>query len=337
MSHLNRHQIAARDLAQKLKLEESLKPKLKTLFKEIGQKLNRQFVSSRQMTSASDFSAKLKVLLESHNKKVFKDFSGTVLNTLERDEGSIPVIDFASFSNQRNRDFIEKQSLIAVQQITKTNQKEINRSIALGASVFILKTEREIALLLRQPGTAKNARRITALLKKTNAINPQDIEEINQRLRRGERFTKEEIEAITDRIERSSAFFASPFALEGTGKEAESIFLERSKARVDFIAMSETQNAAEESKDNELLSLLLLGVIPSFSNKVWTTVGDDRVRETHMKADGQEQPVGTPFIVGGQLLKRPKDSSLGATQAETARCRCSSSIVGFVAPARPLA
>ncbi len=54
--------------------------------------------------------------------------------------------------------------------------------------------------------------------------------------------------------------------------------------------------------------------------KAWATQGDSVVRESHVAADGQTQPIGVPFTVGGALLDRPRDPNGPAS--ETANCRC---------------
>jgi HK97 family phage portal protein len=54
--------------------------------------------------------------------------------------------------------------------------------------------------------------------------------------------------------------------------------------------------------------------------RTWLSRRDDRVRESHRKADGQKQPVGSPFVVGNALLRFPCDP-LGPIE-EIAGCRC---------------
>lgn len=54
---------------------------------------------------------------------------------------------------------------------------------------------------------------------------------------------------------------------------------------------------------------------------IWNTVGDDRVRASHVYMDGQVQPFGGTYTSGlGNMLKYPHDPN--APIADTINCRC---------------
>jgi hypothetical protein len=55
--------------------------------------------------------------------------------------------------------------------------------------------------------------------------------------------------------------------------------------------------------------------------KIWVATDDERTRETHADADGQEVPLDQPFQVGDDLLAYPGDPD--GSDAETINCRCS--------------
>lgn len=58
------------------------------------------------------------------------------------------------------------------------------------------------------------------------------------------------------------------------------------------------------------------------SAKMWLSMRDDRVRPSHVDADGQEIPENLRFQVGSELLREPRDPN--GSIGETANCRCES-------------
>lgn len=56
--------------------------------------------------------------------------------------------------------------------------------------------------------------------------------------------------------------------------------------------------------------------------KKWITILDGREREWHHEANATEIPIDEPFVVGGELLMCPLDTSLGASADNIANCRC---------------
>lgn len=57
-----------------------------------------------------------------------------------------------------------------------------------------------------------------------------------------------------------------------------------------------------------------------YREKQWVTRHDDRVRDTHRRADGQRVPVDQPFIIGGFPMMYPGEKT--AEFGQTVNCRC---------------
>ncbi len=105
-------------------------------------------------------------------------------------------------------------------------------------------------------------------------------------------------------------------------------FLARELTRSETIALTETQNIAETTKQEEAqevasAAVTEVGEEPPLVLKTWVTVGDELVRPAHVGADDQEVEQNRPFEVGGELLMYPGDDSLGASPGNIINCRCS--------------
>jgi len=111
---------------------------------------------------------------------------------------------------------------------------------------------------------------------------------------------------------------------------AAAILSRRFLAREGATATLETQAAAEATKAAEFDVLagkrpLTLDTPPGAANKEWVTMRDERVRRSpffHTRADQQVRPINVPFSVGGEQLRFPGDTSLGASIGNVINCRC---------------
>lgn len=59
--------------------------------------------------------------------------------------------------------------------------------------------------------------------------------------------------------------------------------------------------------------------------KIWVTMMDSKVRSfpfDHQSALFQKKKIDEPFIVSGEQLKRPRDTSMGASTGNILNCRC---------------
>jgi hypothetical protein len=107
------------------------------------------------------------------------------------------------------------------------------------------------------------------------------------------------------------------------------ILTRRYKGRVGVIAMSQTQAAAESTKFIEVevvstgSSTVLDPLIQQTDvEKEWRTRLDGRVRIEHAQAHGQRRKLFQSFLVAGESLRFPGDSSLGASAGNVINCRC---------------
>jgi hypothetical protein len=58
------------------------------------------------------------------------------------------------------------------------------------------------------------------------------------------------------------------------------------------------------------------------TEKVWQTMGDGKVRNSHANANGQKRASDEPFTLENGMLQYPMDASLGASLGEIINCRC---------------
>lgn len=93
------------------------------------------------------------------------------------------------------------------------------------------------------------------------------------------------------------------------------------KSRVGTVANNNTNPIAEDARRVEIEI-----VAPKEANgrlfKTWMSLMDGRERPAHHDAHEQRQPAAGEFTVGGELLRFPGDTSLGASLAQTINCRC---------------
>jgi len=150
------------------------------------------------------------------------------------------------------------------------------------------------------------------------------------------------IEATEQAAEDESVRALTGRGAQLTAAALATVFLARKlRGREAGVLMTETQIPAEVAKATE--AEVLSGATPSIQiptrheinvKKEWVTVGDSAVRPAHANANGQRVNINEAFIVGGELLRQPGDTSLGASLGNIINCRCNaeynrSQIVGL--------
>jgi len=109
-------------------------------------------------------------------------------------------------------------------------------------------------------------------------------------------------------------------------KAARKAFLRSSRSRPQTIATTVTQKGSEGVKQIEndvFFENRNRGFgVPLQKEEFWITRGDEKVRATHVAADNTKKNANGVCIVGGEQLRFPGDTSLGASAAVTINCRC---------------
>ena len=103
----------------------------------------------------------------------------------------------------------------------------------------------------------------------------------------------------------------------------------KSDSRISTIAQTETQIMAEQTKQieaNNLNEILINQESSSALVKQWGAILDNRTRRAHAEADYQIRKLKEPFIVGGEKMMHPGDTTLGASLSNICNCRCCSII-----------
>jgi hypothetical protein len=97
--------------------------------------------------------------------------------------------------------------------------------------------------------------------------------------------------------------------------------------KANVISISETQYASELVKQAEAEEAVRADPTSDLMYKQWSAILDRRVRPWHAEADGQRVAINEPFIVKGEKLMHPGDTSFGVSPDNVINCRCSSIIV----------
>ncbi len=194
---------------------------------------------------------------------------------------------------------------------TAVSDKTTEVAIAIAAIAAFRGVTTEEHLLNIQNEVNNDSR---SILRKEAAVSAREVTETIQK-DVDSAIAKSQVEEDLDRGERA--------------KKSSEDFKKRSVSRAATIATTETQGAAEGTKDierqvfmreNNALAATLAGVAAIKIQKWWMTRGDSKVRPEHVAADGQ-QAVDGYFSVGGELLRYPKDPN--GSPSNVINCRCS--------------
>lgn len=279
----------AKQLAMKLKLEDRLKPKLRKFFRQISHDVKIVMTATNRVPNLDSFDAELIAILREHYRLVAKAFK------------EIPRQSIKSWATP-----IEKKQF--VEEIPGGSDSAVDEAVL--AAILLLpdvinRSEEEIVEYIIRHSQLQSGFILSTTQKELQAITARIIVEA---VSRGEVLTPAEIAA---RVERE--------------------FNARTANRIDTIAATETQTPSETVKlliatALATIALEVIGpdgeLVPGTVIKIWNTIIDSVTRPAHIRANGQIVRNNTAFVVGGELLPAPGNSSLGASLKNIINCRC---------------
>lgn len=114
-----------------------------------------------------------------------------------------------------------------------------------------------------------------------------------------------------------------------THEELEDVILDRDKKKADELYKTSRDYTTYQIKEKiETAEIATLVTILVTARKQWQTMGDSKVRRfprdafDHVTANRQTVGLREPYIVSGQLMMYPGDTSLGASKGNVINCRC---------------
>lgn len=310
------------ELKLKIKFESKLIPKIKKTFRKIFKDAIDVYKISGHIINAEDYETEVESELLSHYRYVSTDFAEKTIGFVEekiKNKCGQTEINKKAIKEKHIRDklslFSKKESKVRSQEITKTTNKELERFVSHGIALkitsdykFPSKESVEIA-----------SEEIKKIMENTVLTDHSKTKLINSVIANSGAIKKdEEFPGLSVFDVRKST---SRFLQEKLNQTLD--------YRMNMIALTETQNAAEGAKqlvleeyNSSLRNLFLTGEYKS--KKQWIAVLDEKTRDWHAEADSQIQSIEDPFIVNNEKLMNPGDTSLGASLNNIINCRCSS-------------
>ena len=281
---------ALRALARKIRLEAKLKFELGKLFRIIRRKVEASIRRGESVPHTNDFQKRLERILTVNVRRTSREFNDPVA-TIREDDDTTKSINDGIETKQTGDDIADRENPTGA-------KRDINAIIATFLASLVTSTSQDVLTTLSDDMN-------TAVMNAT---------------------AQEESERQPTLIDEPGA----PPSRSKIARIAGVLLAKKAIGRIKNIATTVTAQAAEGAKQAARAVVTQHEDVETpVAQKSWVTVGDDKVRETHVDADGQQQAVDVPFDLAGGQLMFPTDGSLGADVSEIANCRCSSPPIFF--------
>ncbi len=304
-----RVQEAKDDLAKKLYFEKFLIKDLAPYYNKIKSSAKLLYSTNNIILDVSIYKSDLQDILKKHYKRVSKQFG----NLEARQLSQLLGIKSASFTyNTLLQQYIDEQSQLHANYINTTDQQKLNDAFKAALVLWYLSGSKTPSSTVTVAPRSAIPQSNEVHTESGQTVKPQAGQGLNGTgLQTGEGINTENLQIVQ-----------SQDILKSVSETGIDNFNSILNARKELIALTETQNAAETSK--ALATMVYTGSAGITTKKQWISILDDRVRPWHAEAYGQVRNINEPYIVYGQELMYPGDTSLGATMDNIANCRCSS-------------
>lgn len=294
-----RQRRTAQDLAKKLQLEVILAKEMRSIFRKISKSASYLYVSTGGKLNVLSFKGDIRDILAKHYRRTFKKFQPQMRSEINAARKKAADSDDAADDalDDANSDYVAVQSDTQANQIISTTQKKLNQAYAAALAAYLMSgSAADVADAPKKPVADGNAAQPGMALDMPDHPSSAPIDRA----------------AVADSASQS--------------------FDADADVRSSVIATTETQGAAETGKANVVTALagtqindLTDGAVNERTapQKSWETIMDGKERDSHAAANGQVQDLSSPFVVGGELLMYPGDTSLGASAGNIINCRCS--------------
>jgi len=284
-------------------IADNYKPDVIALLRQLYRDTIKKFGFRTRKEVEKKFNINFNILLEMKKFEIKQD---DIINDfiLEEEQESDLNSEFFALSTL----FINNQSEKQSELITNTTQKQIDTILFSSITAYNLSLSKNITT------QQELQQEITSL---RISIFGGDSKEKQKKLKKLENELDKLKNKEKSMIKNKNKIVANEF---------NSGFKDRSKSRSETISefeVGQTESYTRNMEGELLNGLVVVDAIVSVK-KNWVSMGDSKVRESHQIADAtynfEPIPVNQDFIVGGERLKRARDSNGSASNIIGCRC-----------------
>lgn len=279
-----RRDVAADQLAKKMKLERRFIISMREYFRQISIDFRALYARTGTVVRATDYMDDLRGILSTNYRRVSRAFQGSLVKWLRdnaNNQAEAIIQNLTLIAQGNGRTLIQLINDLEQEMITQSTQL-ITQSVDADSKFITQTTQNEL-----------NNSVLFAIPLLTDQL--------------GKAPTTGEIAIVSARkFRQNSVSRSNTIAATGTQKIAEGT------KDIEFNTFLSVRNS-----DREILP-------PLDDQLIWVTMGDKKVRRgefSHVSADSQIRRGGV-FTVSGESLRFPGDAAMGASIGNLANCRC---------------